>query len=765
MRAWTVFLLLGCPFALDISSLSLDEQSRLGKCLEGSTIANLDGFYLNEIDTSTGDYYSHLFRSDNAWALGTLEAGAISGWDKIYIFTSNPSILNRSESIITAVYEGDYIAEVPVGDDSGDVSWDAGVGPWDQWSGGSETTVFTYFSDETCPTLSPSPIPTDFPSQVPTIPPTFSEEDRALIIYDLRGIEEQLVSMLEDAEVSEPTFYNGKIDGFYLRINETDMPCQRPQGDTYIFYSMFDTFERWVIGPNFDPQDDSDPSLAGNYLFCIDLGENSIEDCSWRLMDADGNNYSPKIEIESGISWSLEPTLIPTGTPTFLPTSDPTSDPTETPTTPPTTPKPTDYPSIPPTSYCASLSNDSCTEDGCALWTDSNTNDTFCRTMQPTQAPTTAEPTDEPTSDPTPVPSPIPTTVDPTVSPTNSPTPRPTTQGPTSAPTPDPTTFCSTLETSQQCSQHLNCMWYGDTYCGLTQPPTHSPTVFSYLDQINTWVGALNKGIFSGMMLGFGPVLCFFGQRLFKFIIFVIGFCSIGWLSLQLFDRYDTGFLGIEDKDVLYVSLGLATVGGALLLVLTKLSILICGGLFGTIGAQATWQLIEPMVAEPLGENLDWVHLVVVGCCGLAGALIAYKLVNVMLKSITAFIGAFFTVSGGAHFYAEATDEEVWLSPESFWKNPEDIVGVCELFCIGCYVIWAIIFFMGAWYQHRGKNLCKDKNASKADRNQIEMRRVLINRQPPQQVMIDGKPVNLKIKLRKKGRNASREITYNPNDL
>jgi len=311
-------------------------------------------------------------------------------------------------------------------------------------------------------------------------------------------------------------------------------------------------------------------------------------------------------------------------------------------------------------------------------------------------------------------------------------------------------------------------MWY-DTYCEQTLPPTLSPTVFSYLDQINTWVGALNKGIFSGMMLGFGPVLCFFGQRLFKFIIFVIGFCSIGWFSLQLFDRYDTGFLGIEDQDVLYVSLGLATVGGALLLVLTKLSILICGGLFGTIGAQAIWQLIEPMVSEPLGENLNWVHLAVVGCCGLAGALLAYKLVNVMLKSITAFIGAFFTVSGGAHFYAEAAGEEVWLSPETFWqKSPEDIVGVCEQFCVGCYVLWAIIFFMGAWYQHRGKKFFKkDKKPSKAEKSQIEMRCALLNRQPtlPQKVMIDGKPVNLKIKLRKKGRMASREITYNAGEL
>jgi len=242
-----------------------------------------------------------------------------------------------------------------------------------------------------------------------------------------------------------------------------------------------------------------------------------------------------------------------------------------------------------------------------------------------------------------------------------------------------------------------------------------------------------------------------------------------------------TTILDFEDTDVLYVSLGLATVGGAVLVVLTKLSILMCGAIFGVIAAQGVWQLVEPSLSEPLGDNLTYVHLGVLGSFGLLGACLSYKLVNTMLKSVTAFIGAFFIVSGGAHFYTEASDEPVWLSPDTFWENPEDIAGTCEVFCVCCYVMWVIIFILGAWYQHRGKNLLKKDKPLPEEMHGLKMvpmhsppmvnlqpqmppRNLMMNAQKrPQHVVINGQrqPVNLTIKLKKrKGRKASREICF-----
>jgi len=137
--------------------------------------------------------------------------------------------------------------------------------------------------------------------------------------------------------------------------------------------------------------------------------------------------------------------------------------------------------------------------------------------------------------------------------------------------------------------------------------------------------------------------------------------------------------------------------------------------------------LLEFSLTEPLGDDLTWVHLVVVGSSGLLGALLSFKLVAIMLKSITAFLGAFFTVSGGAHFYAEGTSEDVWLSPESFFDdsdNRESHVKQCELFCVGCYLLWFMFFVTGAWFQHRGKNLCKNDKQEKEKQSgkQVEMR-------------------------------------------
>jgi len=336
-------------------------------------------------------------------------------------------------------------------------------------------------------------------------------------------------------KILTPLYIMGKLTAS-ICVSVTDLPCVRPQNDTFIYSRMYGILTRWVIGPY-----NNNPTLAGNYLSCVDFG-NPIEECSWRLMNPDGSNYSPKIEITDGLTYSLEPTVLPSKTPTRFPTSPPTKLPTSMPSPTPTTPSPTRNPTPLPTNYCESLPIDSCFGNGCEVWSVPNSDEIICMTAQPTSSPTTPSPTKLPTHYPSQAPTNFPTTGSPTSRPTRFPSLSPTTPAPTFSPTRAPTTFCSTLN-SVACDEYPSCLWYG-TYCEQTLPPTAAPTMQSVLDKIETWVAQLNKGIFSGIMLGFGPILCMFGQKLFKFIVFIIGFCIIGWFSLELFANNDTGFRG-----------------------------------------------------------------------------------------------------------------------------------------------------------------------------------------------------------------------------
>jgi len=327
------------------------------------------------------------------------------------------------------------------------------------------------------------------------------------------------------------------------------------------------------------------------------------------------------------------------------------------------------------------------------------------------------------------------------------PTPAPTTPEPTPQPTEAPTQIPT------------------------TGAPTVSPTEENWLGNINEALQGINGSIFAGIMLGCGPILCLFGKKLFKFIIFLVGFAMIGWFTLQGLTEH-ADFFNLDKDSVLYISLGVGVAGGGMLVFLTKLSIIVCGAAFGVIGAQALWQILEQTIRKSLNDDARWVHIGMLVITGLIGAFLAYKLVNAVLKIATAFIGAFFTVSGGAFFVAKAFKEEAWLAPDTFWTdfNPQDNLGddhwrKCGAFCGCCYAIWVILFVCGTWYQYRGKNLLKSSKEEptteeQAFAQQLEMQRMMMAQphgQPMQPMMHQPMPApnpmfsNVQINLKKRG--------------
>jgi len=232
-------------------------------------------------------------------------------------------------------------------------------------------------------------------------------------------------------------------------------------------------------------------------------------------------------------------------------------------------------------------------------------------------------------------------------------------------------------------------------------------------------------------------------ERLFKFVMFFVGFSLSGWGTMNFFEKYNSR---VATEHVFLISLTLALFGGRLLLVMTKVSVVFVGALSGIVFTQGLWLLIfEEKVRDKMDDTLTaWLHSVLLTCVGLSVAVLLFKKVNVLLKSVTAFIGGFFIVSGGVYFWSEISMEDLWFSPERFLWISETSIAECDKLCVTCYIFWLLLFILGFWFQHRGMNLCRSQEFIT-----MEMRRTRSRRVKPKPE-IDGRPVNIHIALRRR---------------
>jgi len=301
---------------------------------------------------------------------------------------------------------------------------------------------------------------------------------------------------------------------------------------------------------------------------------------------------------------------------------------------------------------------------------------------------------------------------------------------------------CSSFDTSEICDKNAGCAWFGhddEAYCDET-----------------AWISHLNKAIYSSIMFSCGPFLCFYGRRVFKFTMFVVGFTLFGLMTVDFYDSYNNT---VTDGEVMFLSFVIGIVGGRFLLVLTKPSVAFFGMISGMIFAQGIWLLVEPTLADnEVDEHMETVHGVVYFSFTLVGGLLSYKLVDKSLKYMCALVGAFFIVSGGVFFWGEINSVEVWFSPERFLWDPDRPDFECMIFCNVCYVAWFLIFVSGVVFQHRGADLCKkDRNVSEKQKTRRARASERVRSRKAPRAIINGRPVNLKITLKRRLSAQSRE--------
>jgi len=203
-------------------------------------------------------------------------------------------------------------------------------------------------------------------------------------------------------------------------------------------------------------------------------------------------------------------------------------------------------------------------------------------------------------------------------------------------------------------------------------------------------IGDFNEDIYALIMIIAGPIICFFGAKLFKYIISIVGFLIGGYGSYFLFHKYQND-MHLDDNGVLSISLAFAVLIALTLFCLYNTAIFSIGALGGVLLGQFVCQFTHMEF---------WLHMILLCFCGFAGGFLSFKLVEWVLKPITAFIGAFMAASAADYLFNRINKHaETFVSIIQYFGSPNAVRSCSKGECAAVLIVWMILFLCGLYYQ------------------------------------------------------------------
>ena len=154
--------------------------------------------------------------------------------------------------------------------------------------------------------------------------------------------------------------------------------------------------------------------------------------------------------------------------------------------------------------------------------------------------------------------------------------------------------------------------------------------------------------ILAAVLVFGGCIITFWGAKLFRTLVFFLGFIA-GTLAVYLI--INTIDMGFSLRVHLLVSFGFGIFSGIICVMVYKVSLFTIGALSGLIGGQFVWKFaVSQFPNSFLMERPEICNPVVLLVCTLIGGWIAFKLMEIVLRGLTAFVGSFCVTSGMAYF-------------------------------------------------------------------------------------------------------------------
>lgn len=211
-----------------------------------------------------------------------------------------------------------------------------------------------------------------------------------------------------------------------------------------------------------------------------------------------------------------------------------------------------------------------------------------------------------------------------------------------------------------------------------------------FLNIKNYEVGDFNEDLFAILMITTGPLVCFFGAKLFKYLVSVVGFLMGGYGSYFLFHKYQHD-MHLADDGVLYISLTFALLAAITMFCLYNTGIFAIGALGGVLLGQFICQF----------THVEFIlHIILITACGLAGGFVSFKLIEWVLKPVTAFVGAFMIASASDYLFNRIDKHaETFVSIIQYFGSPTAVKTCSNGECIIVLAVWALLTICGLYYQ------------------------------------------------------------------
>ena len=168
------------------------------------------------------------------------------------------------------------------------------------------------------------------------------------------------------------------------------------------------------------------------------------------------------------------------------------------------------------------------------------------------------------------------------------------------------------------------------------------------LDDTLKQIEDVNQIILASILVLVGCIVTFWGARLFKQIIFFIGFIAGTLFTYFIMNNID---INTTLRIHLLVSCGVGIFLGFICVMIYKMAVFTTGAIAGLIIGQFLWQfVISNFPNSALMEHAEIYNTITIIVCSLIGGLLAFKMMGVLLRGLTAFIGSFMVTSGIAYF-------------------------------------------------------------------------------------------------------------------
>eukprot|EP01104_Vermistella_antarctica_P006403 TRINITY_DN17105_c0_g1_i1.p1 TRINITY_DN17105_c0_g1~~TRINITY_DN17105_c0_g1_i1.p1 ORF type:complete len:277 (-),score=64.85 TRINITY_DN17105_c0_g1_i1:165-995(-) len=206
-----------------------------------------------------------------------------------------------------------------------------------------------------------------------------------------------------------------------------------------------------------------------------------------------------------------------------------------------------------------------------------------------------------------------------------------------------------------------------------------------------------------------GIFFCFFGYRLFRPHLFVIGFIVGGVVTYIVLNEQTD----LDTVMVVLIALLVAVVSGLLCIIVFQIGVIVAGAYLGLLLAAVILSQIEVWADEDITQ---WIVIVTLIGAGAIGAFLALLFTKPLVIIATSLAGSYACVSGAAYFFKNNYSQVILNIVEDGTIDIDEhdktltlslIAITALLFVVGCLVQFAVTarhYHHDRRHKHKGES-------------------------------------------------------------